>query len=83
MTLEGALDMAFHLIASHLQRERDEEIAHARLVRLARTGRHAPSRLDRTRAAIGLRIVALGLALGGDGARRRTREAAGPRGLAA
>ncbi|HEU5204294.1 MAG TPA: hypothetical protein VFU17_08360 [Candidatus Limnocylindrales bacterium] len=74
--------MTFHYDASHHQSEREHEAEHARLVRAARAEAHQRSSFDRAREALGLGIVGLGLALGGDGARRRAEERPGPHSVA-
>ena len=73
--------MTFQLNASHHQHELEAEAAHERLVRESRSGRR-PSAVSRARTALGLGIVELGFALGGESARRRARDAARPRSLA-
>ena len=75
--------MAFELNATHHQHELEAEAEHARLVREARSGRRNPSAVSRARATVGLGIVALGVALGGEAARRRANDATRPRSLAA
>jgi hypothetical protein len=74
--------MTFQENATHLQHERESEAEHERLVRMARSGAAHQSPLGRARAAVGLGIVELGLALGGDGIRRRTEERPGPHSIA-
>ena len=74
--------MTFQLNASHHQQELEAEAEHARLVRQARSGNRKPSAVSRARAAVGLGIVELGIALGGENARRRAKDAARPRSLA-
>lgn len=68
--------MPYEIAASHLQHEREVEAEHQRLVREARSAPATDSRVARVRTEAGLRLVALGLALGGDGARRRVTDAA-------
>jgi len=74
--------MTFQYDASHHQHELECEAEHDRLVRTARSEAHQRSSFDRAREALGLGIVGLGLALGGDGARRRAGERPGPHSLA-
>ena len=74
--------MTFQYDASHHQHELECEAEHERLVRSARSEAHQRSSLGRVREALGLGIVGLGLALGGDGARRRTEERPGPHSIA-
>jgi hypothetical protein len=75
--------MTFQYEASHHQRELESEAQHDRLVRVARAEAHQRSAFGRAREAIGLGIVGLGLALGGDGVRRRADERPGPHSVAA
>ena len=63
--------MTFPYDAFHHQSEREQEAEHDRLVRAARAEAHQRSSLGRVREALGRGIVGLGLALGGDGVRRR------------
>ena len=63
--------MTFHYDASHHQSEREHQAEHDRLVRAARAPTSRRSSIGRAREALGLGIVGLGLALGGDGVRRR------------
>ena len=74
--------MTFQLNASHHQQELEAEAEHARLVRQARSGNRRPSAVSRARAAVGLGIVELGIALGGETVRRRAKDAARSRSLA-
>ena len=74
--------MTFELNATHHQHELEAEAEHARLVGEARSGRRNPSAVSRARATVGLGIVALGVALGGETARRRAKDATRPRSLA-
>ena len=74
--------MTFQLNASHHQQELEEQAEHQRLVRLARSGDRRPSAVSRARAALGVGIVDLGIALGGETARRRAKDAARSRSLA-
>jgi hypothetical protein len=74
--------MTFQYDASHHQHELEREAEHERLVRAARTEAHHRSSIGRAREALGLGIVGLGLALGGDGARRRAEERPGPHSVA-
>ena len=74
--------MTFELNASHHQHELEAEAEHARLVREARSGDRTLSAVSRARAAVGLGIVELGIALGGETARRRAKDAVRPRSLA-
>jgi hypothetical protein len=74
--------MTFQLNAAHHQQELEAEAEHERLVREARSGNRRPSVVSRARAAIGVAIVELGIALGGETARRRAKDAARPRSLA-
>ncbi len=60
--------MTFDLIATQMQEAREAELAQARLEQLVRGGR-GPTRVARGRAALGLRLIALGQALGGDALR--------------
>ena len=64
--------MTFQYDASHHQHELETEAEHERLVREARPKGRRPSAMSRAREALGLGIVELGLALGGESARRRT-----------
>ena len=73
--------MTFQFDASHHQHELEAEAEHEKLVREVRSGRRA-SALSRARAALGLGFVELGIALGGEAARRRAKDAARPRSLA-
>jgi hypothetical protein len=74
--------MTFQYNASHHQQELEAEAEHERLVREARSGARRASAISRARTALGLGIVKLGFALGGDSARRRAKDAARPRSLA-
>jgi len=74
--------MTFHYDASHHQSEREHEAEHERLVRAVRAEAPQRSSFGRAREALGLGIVGLGLALGGDGARRRAEKRPGPRSVA-
>jgi hypothetical protein len=74
--------MTFQYNASHHQQELEAEAEHERLVREARSGARRASAISRARTALGLGIVELGFALGGDSARRRARDAARRRSLA-
>ena len=74
--------MTFQYDATHHQHELEAEAEHERLVREARSSGRRASAVSRARAAIGLRIVELGIALGGEGARRRAKDTARPRSLA-
>jgi hypothetical protein len=74
--------MTFQYDASHHQHELEDEAEHMRLVRAARTQTHRRSSLGRAREAIGLGIVSLGIALGGDGVRRRAEDRPGPHSVA-
>ena len=74
--------MTFQYDASHHQHELEHEAEHARLVRAARTKTHQQSSLGRAREALGLGIVSLGIALGGDGVRQRAEERPGPHSVA-
>ena len=75
--------MTFQLNASYHQHELEAEAEHARLIRAARSGDRKPSAISRARAAVGLGVVELGIALGGEAARLRAKDAARPRSLAA
>ena len=75
--------MTYQFDASHHQHELEAEAQHERLVRAARSGTGTSSTLQRARAALGAGIVELGLALGGDGIRRRTEERPGPHSIMA
>ena len=75
--------MTFHYDAYHHQSEREHEAEHERLVRAVRAEAPQRSSFGRALEALGLGIVGLGLALGGDGARRRAEERPGPRSVAA
>lgn len=74
--------MTYEINAAHHQHELQAEAEHLRQVRDARTGTGSTSAVQRTRAALGVGIVELGLALGGDGLRRRTEERPGPHSIA-
>ena len=74
--------MNFQYEASHHQHELESEAEHERLVRSARTEAHQRSAFGRAREALGLGIVGLGLALGGDGVRRRSEDRPGPHSMA-
>lgn len=74
--------MTFQYDASHHQHELECEAEHERLIGAARTDAHHRSPFGRAREALGLGIVGLGLALGGDGVRRRAEERPGPHSLA-
>ena len=74
--------MTFQYDASHHQHELESEAEHERLVRAARSEAHQRSSFGRAREALGLGIVGLGLALGGDGLRRRAEERPGPHSFA-
>jgi hypothetical protein len=74
--------MTFQYNATHHQHELEAEAEHARLVREARSGGRRASAVSRARAALGLGIVELGFALGGEAARRRAKDAARQRSLA-
>ena len=74
--------MTFQYDASHHQHELESEAEHERLVRSARTQAHHRSSFGRAREALGLGIVGLGIALGGDGVRRRAEERPGPHSMA-
>ena len=74
--------MTFQYDASHHQHELESEAEHERLVRSARAEAHQRSSFGRVREALGLGIVGLGLALGGDGVRRRAEERPGPHSMA-
>ena len=72
--------MTFQYDASHHQHELEYEAEHERLVRAAADAPPVP--FGRALQALGLGIVGLGLALGGDSVRRRAEELAGPHSLA-
>ena len=74
--------MTFQFDASHHQHELEAEAEHEKLVREARSGGRRASAVSRARAALGVGIVKLGFALGGESARRRAKDAARPRSLA-
>jgi len=74
--------MTFQFDASHHQHELEAEAEHEKLVREARSSGRRASAVSRARAAVGLGIVELGIALGGEAARRRAKDAARPRSLA-
>ena len=58
--------MAFELIASHIQHQRQADAERTRLERLARgAGAHTLSAIDRLRTAAGVRLIGLGQAIGG------------------
>ena len=59
--------MTFQFDASHHQHELEAEAEHEQLVREARSSGRRPSAVSRARAAVGLGIVELGIALGGEG----------------
>ena len=74
--------MAFHLAASHLQHEREQEAAPEQLVAQARAG--APrGPLASARARLAMRLIRIALALGGDSVRQPARDALRPRSMAA
>ena len=64
--------MTLQYDASHHQQQLETEAEHERLVREVRSTGRRPSAIGRAREALGLGIVGLGLALGGESARRRT-----------
>ena len=74
--------MTYEINAAHHQHELETEAQRMRLVRDARSCTGGVSAFQRTRAALGVGIVELGLALGGDGVRRRTEERPGPHSIA-
>jgi hypothetical protein len=74
--------MTFQYNATHHQHELEAEAEHARLVREARSGGRRASAVSRARAALGLGIVELGFALGGEAARRRAKDVTRQRSLA-
>ena len=74
--------MTFQYDASHHQHELECEAEHERLVHAARSESHQRSPFGRAREALGLGMVGLGLALGGDGVRRRAEERPGPHSMA-
>ena len=73
--------MTFQLNASHHQHELEAEAEHETARPRGPFGSPA-SAVSRARAALGLGIVELGIALGGEAARRRAKDAARPRSLA-
>jgi hypothetical protein len=74
--------MTYEINAAHHQHELQAEAEHLRHIRDARSGTGSNSVVQRTRTALGVGIVELGLALGGDGLRRRTEERPGPHSIA-
>jgi hypothetical protein len=74
--------MTFQLNASHHQHELEAEAEHERLVRAVRSTGRRPSAVSQARAAVGLGIVQLGFALGGESARRRVKDATRSRSIA-
>jgi hypothetical protein len=74
--------MTFQYDAAYHQHELEAEAEHERLVREARSAGRRVSAVSRAREALGLGIVELGLALGGESARRRTKGASRARSVA-
>jgi hypothetical protein len=74
--------MTFQYDASHHQHELEAEADHERLVREVRSDGRRRSAVNRAREALGLGIVELGLALGGESARRRAKGAPRARSVA-
>jgi hypothetical protein len=74
--------MTFQYAAAHHQHELEDEAERERIARLARASAHRSSAVARAREALGSGIVELGLALGGDGIRRRTEDRPGPHSIA-